>query len=332
MNPAGEARLYARHGAWLRVAGLLAGLLVAGLAAAQERGVAARVNGAEISNFRLERHFEDFLKERGRNVGALRNPAAYKRLRREALEQLIDRELLVQEAGKRGIAVDDAALAQARAERQAGFKSHEAFLQRIADAGFDAQGYDDYLRRDLAAQRALAELAQAGLPTDEELRAIYAQAADRFVRPPMVQARHILFKVPPGADTAQKEAARQKALAALAELRAGADFADFARRLSEDGATAPRGGDLGFFPRGVMVPAFEQAAFTYASGEIGGPVETPFGWHLIRVDARSESEKLPEAEALALIRSQIEKNRRPEVERQALQQLRAAAKVEVLWP
>lgn len=137
---------------------LLAGLLLAPAAAAQETGVAARVNGVEISNFRLERYFDDFLKQRGRNLGTIRHPQAYKRLKREALARLIDRELLTQEAERRGIAIPAAEVAAAREQVAAGFKSRETFRLRLGDAGFDEARFDDYLRRDLMAQRALAAL------------------------------------------------------------------------------------------------------------------------------------------------------------------------------
>ncbi|HET6718611.1 MAG TPA: SurA N-terminal domain-containing protein, partial [Rhodocyclaceae bacterium] len=139
---------------------LLGGLLLATatVVTAQETGVAARVNGVEISNFRLERYFDDFLKQRGRNLGTIRHPQAYKRLKREALARLIDRELLTQEAARRGIEIPAAEVAAAREQVAAGFKSRETFRLRLGDAGFDEARFDDYLRRDLMAQRALAAL------------------------------------------------------------------------------------------------------------------------------------------------------------------------------
>lgn len=139
---------------------LLTGLLLATatVVTAQETGVAARVNGVEISNFRLERYFDDFLKQRGRNLGTIRHPQAYKRLKREALARLIDRELLTQEAERRGIEIPAAEVAAAREQVAAGFKSRETFRLRLGDAGFDEARFDDYLRRDLMAQRALAAL------------------------------------------------------------------------------------------------------------------------------------------------------------------------------
>lgn len=159
---------------------LLASLALATAALAQETGVAARVNGVDISNFRLERYFEDFLKLRGRNLGTIRHPQAYKRLKREALDRLVDRELLVQEAERRGIQIPAEQVVAAREQVASGFKTRATFLVRLSDAGFNEASFDDYLRRDLLAQRALTVLA------DETPPAATAEA-DR--RPPAERRR-----------------------------------------------------------------------------------------------------------------------------------------------
>ncbi len=95
------------------------------------------------------------------------------------------------------------------------------------------------------------------------------------------RARHILFQ---GEDEA---ALRERAEAVKAELEAGADFAETARRVSE-GPSAPRGGDLGWFGPGQMDPAFQEAVEGAPVGEVVGPVKTPFGIHLIQVEARAD--------------------------------------------
>ncbi len=100
-----------------------------------------------------------------------------------------------------------------------------------------------------------------------------------------VHARHIL--IPLGADSV---AARSEALKVLQEVRAGKDFAALAATYSKD-ATAQQGGDLGWFKKGRMVPAFEAAAFKARVGEVIGPVRTPFGYHIIKVEGRDDGER-----------------------------------------
>lgn len=299
---------------------------------AQEQGIAARVNGVPITVFRLERYFEDYLREQGRNLATLRSPAAYKRLKRDALERLIVRELLVQEARQRGIAVTDDELATARDRVVAGYKTREAFHRRMREAGFTEATFDDYLRQDLMAERALAAL--TALTTGSEpdaatVQQFYDENRARFVMPEQVRARHILIRVADGAAQEEREQARQRASALAARIAAGDDFVALARHHSGDEASRDQGGDLGLFPRGRMLPAFEAVAFELAPGELGGPVETRYGWHLIRVEARLAAQAMPEAEALTLIRRQLAAQRRVMAERQALQALRDRASVEV---
>jgi peptidyl-prolyl cis-trans isomerase D len=113
---------------------------------------------------------------------------------------------------------------------------------------------------------------------------LYAQRRSEFEQEEAVHARHLLFK---------GDGARGRAEQALARIRGGEDFAKVARETSEDPATKDDGGDLGFFPRGRMLPAFEQAAFTLELGKVSDPVETEQGIHLIEVVERRPATARP---------------------------------------
>jgi len=120
---------------------------------------------------------------------------------------------------------------------------------------------------------------------DEELRAKYEQDKESYRQPEQRHARHILFRVDEGAAAAVKAAQRKKAEEALAKAKAaGADFAALAKEYSDDDSNKEQGGDLGFFAAGRMVPAFDQAVFSMQPGEVSGPVETEFGFHLIKLE------------------------------------------------
>ena len=100
------------------------------------------------------------------------------------------------------------------------------------------------------------------------------------------QASHILIAVPPNASAESKAQARSKAeLLYKQVLQNPADFAQLAKNNSQDPGSAARGGDLGFISRGAMVKPFEDAVFQMKEGEIAGPVETQFGYHIIKLDA-----------------------------------------------
>ena len=118
----------------------------------------------------------------------------------------------------------------------------------------------------------------------EDVKKVYQDNLARYGEAEQRQASHILIGYKQGASDADKVKAREKA-AQLAEQakKAPAGFADLARKNSDDPGSASKGGDLGYFSRGMMVKAFEDAAFGMKSGEIAGPIESDFGLHIIRL-------------------------------------------------
>src|SRR5690606_22220391 len=134
------------------------------------------------------------------------------------------------------------------------------------------------------------ELVAEGMVTvsDKEIAAFYQANRKDFVRPARASVRlAVLPKLTTAADTA---AARDRALELRREILAGADFAEVARRESADPGSASRGGDLGTFTRGQMVPAFEQAVWSARLNTVTEPVLTNFGYHLIKVTKRTADE------------------------------------------
>lgn len=124
----------------------------------------------------------------------------------------------------------------------------------------------------------------AGLTaTEEEIRALYEADKASLMRDEQRRARHILIQVAEDAGEEEIAAARKKAEDLIARLRAGEDFAALAKEFSDDPGSAAAGGDLGLFGKGMMVPEFEDAAFTLAQDQISDPVRSPFGFHIIQV-------------------------------------------------
>lgn len=141
-----------------------------------------------------------------------------------------------------------------------------------------------------------------------DVEAYYQGHQDEFTKQEEVHARHILFRSSPSASAEDKAKVKAKADGVLAKAKAGEDFAKLAQESSEDTSNAPQGGDLGFFPRGRMVPEFEQAAFALEPGKVSDLVQTNFGWHIIKVD-----EKHPGGvEPLDQVRTKIEATLRNE--------------------
>ncbi|MDD0998352.1 peptidylprolyl isomerase [Pseudomonas sp. TNT2022 ID1044] len=287
----------------------------------------ARVNGEEISQLRLERYFVEYLEDQGRALGSIRNPKAYKQLRKAALDALIDKELLWQESVKRGVVVSDAAVQSQVDQTRQAFGGAEVFARRLEDAGFDEATYIEYTRRDLAAQQMFAELTKVSEPDEKEVQAFFTEHRAEMNRPEQVQARHILIKVPQGAQPSTVEAARLRLEAMRTSINAGADFASVARAGSED-ASASEGGDLGYFSRGRMLPEFEAAAFALAPGAVSEPVRTAVGWHLIYVQNRMQETDVTQEQGLEMVRAYLARQKQVQARLQVLAQLRSSNRIE----
>lgn len=164
------------------------------------------------------------------------------------------------------------------------FLSAQTVSDEQAKAQYDAH-QDQYQapeRVKLAyVELALDRLPKPAPPSPEVLKTLYdSEKASRFSTPEERHARHILVQF--GAD---HEAAHKKAEELAAKLKAGADFAQLARENSDDTGSKASGGDLGWVRHGAMVPAFESALFALQkAGDISEPVETPYGWHLIKLE------------------------------------------------
>jgi peptidyl-prolyl cis-trans isomerase C len=183
-----------------------------------------------------------------------------------------------------------------------------------------------FQRENLLAQAMFEDL-QSGIKVDDTLVQQFYDAHKNEYE--SVKAKHILIRVKgapmPGAE-GKPELTDEQALAKAQEVRkklvAGGDFAAIAKGDSDDTGSAQQSGELGEFRRGMMVPPFEQAAFSLKVGEISEPVKTPFGYHVIVV----EEHKL---KTLAEVKPDIEKSLRPEMARKAVQAMRDKTSVQI---
>ncbi len=119
--------------------------------------------------------------------------------------------------------------------------------------------------------------------TEEALKDYWAQHKDEFQVPEERKVRHILVALPENADAEQETQARARADAIVERLKAGEDFSDLARELSDDPGSREQGGELGWLSEGMMPKTFEAVAFALDEGEVSRPVRTPFGFHVVQV-------------------------------------------------
>jgi peptidyl-prolyl cis-trans isomerase C len=141
--------------------------------------------------------------------------------------------------------------------------------------------------------------------TEEDKEKYYKEHAKEFTQPAMVKASHILIMVDKEADAKTVKAAEAKAKGLKAKLNKGADFAELAKKYSDDPGSKPKGGDLGFFPKGRMVPEFEKAVFSMKKGQISDPVKSKFGYHIIMVEDIKEEKVKPMSEVDAQLQQRV---------------------------
>jgi len=210
-----------------------------------------------------------------------------------ATQRVIEQKLLSQEATRLGIQPNELRVAQmAQAfEKQAG--GREALDAALAMRGTNYEQIMETIREmDLVRSLIEQQISPSIQVSDEDVALFYADHPEMFVNEAQVHARHIITAAGEGADSETVAKARAKAEKARERALAGEDFAELARELSE-GPSAPNGGDLGFFSRDQMVPAFADAAFALEPGQISEVVRSGFGFHVIKVEEKRPAGTLP---------------------------------------
>ena len=172
----------------------------------------------------------------------------------------------------------------------------EAFQEALNQFGYTEDDLREEVRTGLLLQKVREAAVDGEEPSDEEIQQFYDENKDtQFTRPERRCIRHILFS-PDDEETAQE---------VKDELDDGGDFAELAREYSQDPGSAENGGDLGCNTKGGFVPEFEDAAFDAEEGEIVGPVETEFGYHVLEVTDIQPEEEIPLEEAAPQIKEQL---------------------------
>ncbi|MCK4546627.1 MAG: peptidylprolyl isomerase [Candidatus Eisenbacteria sp.] len=215
--------------------------------------------------------------------------------RRDVLNQLIDEKLLVAKAQREGIVIGTKELSMsldwAIEEMRRSFGSDEDFLAELKREGTDLQSlkdrYRNTVRQQILARKVMEQELRSNVPVQpEEVREFYDTHRDSIPRiPEQLEMLAVLVRVQMSEDA--RDAARLRAEAVLAMIRDGRDFTEAAMEFS-DGPEGARGGDVGYFRRGDLAQAeeFEDLAFSLEMGMVGGPAETPLGFHLLMPTGR----------------------------------------------
>ncbi len=297
----------------------------------EETKAIAEVNGATLSTADFERQFERTrarFKQGNREIP----PALEVRLKENILRRLVEDELIAQKAKSEGVALSDEEFEARFAEHRKRFGTAQAYQDFLKRTGQTEEQLRLELRKSLLRERLYAKLVPDVEPSEQDAKDYYNTNIKRYIEPEQVKASHILLSYKEADDAAVKKEKLAKCKKLMGDAKKkSTDFAELAKANSE-GPTAPRGGDLGFFPRGRMVPAFEEVAFKARPGQLLGPVETQFGCHVIKVIEKKKERQRPFDEVKASVVATLKAIKKSEHTRTLLNELRRGAQVKVLDP
>lgn len=250
-------------------------------------GPIATVEGQPVSRARFERELAQS-KARYEKARKEVQPELLDNLRRALVRRLVESEVVRQKVAEWGIAPSDDELQAMWTQHRERFGTDDAFRAFLERAGTTEADLKNQFIDNLLLDRVKQRVEERLEISEDELRAYYETRPQHFEEPEEVRVAQILIQVPAGATAAEKSEAKGRASEALESIRDGEDFAAVATRVSEGPARA-RGGDLGYLPRGRLVPEVEQSAFTLKPGQSSDVIESRFGFHIIRVlDHRPE--------------------------------------------
>ena len=240
-----------------------------------------------------------------------------------AKEQLMQQKIL-ESVEAAGVPIDEAELERAKEEVAGRFPTAEEFIEDLEKNGLSEASLTEALGNALRVEKVMQKVAAAASVSDEEVAAFYNANTEKFDRPELREARHILITINPQYPENRRKVVKERLKKIAAELAEHPEsFADLAMRHSEC-PTALDGGFLGKLPQGKLYAELDEVLFTMAEGEISGMIESPMGMHLLRCDHIHAAGIAPLEEAAPTIREHLLKPRISMAQKQWIKSLFAA--------
>jgi len=297
----------------------LATVLVFGVFGCSDKNVAAKVNDDVITVEALDAQVEQLKKQYPQMFEGADGEGRLLDFKQRILDNLINQKLLEQAAESKGLEVKDTEINAQIDQLKGGFKDDAQFQSALKSAGLTLETLKTQVKEQLLTQKIVESLAKNSTATEAEIKAYYEKNKTQFFQKEAKRASHILFKPED----------KKKAEEVLKQVKAGGDFAALAKANSIDNATATKGGDLGW-PTTPYVPEFESALAKLDTGEVSALVQTPYGWHIIKVtDERKGSQQKLE-DVKAQIEQILVQQTRADAYQKYLDDLRKNAKIEIL--
>jgi peptidyl-prolyl cis-trans isomerase C len=293
--------------------------------------VVARVNGTSIKRKELDTAVQALatqMARRGRAVPASQSAT----LEHDVLDELIGRELLLEE-GSKHIPLDIEKKVQEQVDQtKTQLGGEDEFKKTLAGTGITPEEYAQRVRDNLIIHAAIDNLDKEFTISPAEVRDFYDKNPDQFKQPESVRASHILIRVPPDATDDVKKAKKAQIDAARSLVKGGQSFADVAKKVSEDPGSAPKGGDLGYFSHGQMVPEFDVVAFSLKTNQVSDVITTQFGYHILIVTGRKPAQTMAFDDVKDELGKYLKQRKANDATRDHVAELRKMAKIDVLLP
>jgi peptidyl-prolyl cis-trans isomerase C len=303
--------------------------LTSALAKDEPGKIAAKVGNRTIDMQTFEQEVAKYMMQYKGAQGNL-PPAFMQQIRTQAINTLINREVLLQESEKRGIKANKEEVQKGIESVQSRFPSQEKFQEALKELNLTQKDFEQQYMQQSKIQTLIdQEIISKIKIKEDEAKAYFDANSAQFDQKEKVRARHILMKVEKTADEKTKADARKKLAEIQKKIMSGEDFAEMAKQHSQ-GPSNVKGGDLGYFGKGQMVKPFEEAAFMLASGEVSDIVETRFGYHLIKVEDRKAPQKAVYADQKQKIMGKLKNERIQKEVNTFITKLRKEAKIENL--
>jgi peptidyl-prolyl cis-trans isomerase C len=296
-------------------------------APAQTDPAIAVVNGSKLYESDLKWQMENIKRS---SPESDQSSVATQQTRKMALQELIEFEILYQDSLSLGVKDVDKQVDDMIAEGVKQLGSQEKLTEQLTKDGLTLEHARKILKKNILIQAEVDKrIAPQVTVTEADIEAYYEANQDRLKHDGLVAARHILLKFPENVTEEQKKAALEKIQGLRKEIVEGKDFAEVAKANS-DCPSKTRGGDLGYFPKGVMVPEFEKVAFSLNEGQLSEVVETPYGYHLILVYGKKPAGTVPLADVRDRIEKDVKQKKLYEAMKAHIAKLQKTAKVQVL--
>jgi peptidyl-prolyl cis-trans isomerase SurA len=310
---------------------LLAVLLAVSVRAELVDRVAAVVNNEIITLGEVMKRASADLQRADQETPPEERAKKHQEITLKVLDGIIDERLLDQELRESKIVIEDKQVDLGIQEVMKRYNfTAEQLSQAVANEGLSLSEYREQMRKQLGRYQLMREkVAKLVKVSDSDIRSEYDRMARDEGKEIEVHVRHIVVSVSDKAPQAEVDKAFATANEIAIEARQpGVDFAELAKKRSQ-GSSAADGGDLGFFRKGAMVPAFEKVAFTLKPGEVSDPVRTAVGWHVLKLEERRAVGLLPLAELKPQIEEKLRREQAERASAQYVKSLRQTAVVDI---